>query len=555
MLLKKLILAVLLGLPLLSISQESYRLRLELSQLDTSQRLACYHLQLSNGDTTEWLLGNSNIFIFYDFSVACFLPEQSSLILDDLIYDLNDLNRNSNKVENSGFPLPYESTLGTIRAGFSTNIEGVLMDSLGTWVSTVELCFNLLIEDITSPNTCFQADFINPEIENLLPVRDIVQKFDPDAFVSDVVRDTAFNIFPNATKTSCFILEENSIELCGDGIDNDEDGLIDCEDSTACSPAQPNFIIRGIGGCEDLPSLIEVQGVGPNAKYSIDDGVTFQADSTFVGLPIGSYEILIVKNDVINCAQVFVEEIQEEDCIETTNAQCTDGIDNDQDGLVDCADPDCQIIQPIVTSSDPNICPSLSDGMIEIDYDQSRYEVSIDSGLTFIQTNQVGNLTKGQYFIFFLDNNTGCLSEFIENPVELNAEICPDEVGLCDDGIDNDDDGLIDCEDNDCLSDMLCADLPEYFLPNAINPRSSVNGTFGVTPADNNVLNIEVLNIYDRWGSLIYQRSNTTSDDDTHRWDGTTENGIISAGVYMYFVSVSRGARKEEIYGNVTVLY
>ena len=31
------------------------------------------------------------------------------------------------------------------------------------------------------------------------------------------------------------------------------------------------------------------------------------------------------------------------------------------------------------------------------------------------------------------------------------------EVGLCDDGLDNDCDGLIDCDDGDCESDAACA--------------------------------------------------------------------------------------------------
>lgn len=536
-------------------AQETYQLRLELSSIDTSERIACYNLQLANGGTEEWFLGNSNIFIFYDFSVACFLPDQSSLILDDAIYDLNDLNRNSNKVDDSGFPLPYGGTLGTIRAGFSTNLQGTLMDSVGTWISTVELCFGLLMDSITAPNTCFQADFINQDIENLLPVRDIVQKFDPDVFVADVVRDTAFSIIPNATKTSCFILEENSIELCADGIDNDEDGLMDCEDTTGCTPNQPTIVLNGPGGCEDLPSSIEVLGIGANAQFSIDDGATFQSDSVFLDLPVGEYEILIVKNNVMTCAQVSFTLLEEQECIESSTDQCMDGVDNDADGLVDCDDPDCQLMEVIIESGNPDICPSLDNGFINVQFDANIYEVSIDSGFTFMSSVQSSNLSAGDYYIVLKNMTTLCLTPYIDNPVVLQAEVCPDEIGQCSDGIDNDDDGLIDCQDSDCLLDQLCADLPSFYIPNAISPRSSVNGTFGISTSERTFVNIDKLSIYDRWGGLIHERTNTTSDDINHRWDGMTNSGLAIAGVYVYKVSLSVGARKEELSGSLTVIY
>jgi len=146
-----------------AIAQESYRIRLAISAIDTTARTACYDLQFANGSNIEWFLSNANVFLFYDFSRACFLPTQSSLLLDDLIYDLNDLERTSDTTSVPGFPLPYGPTLGSTRVGFST----------------VELCFVLKFDDITDPSTCFITDFMNDETQALLPVSDIVQRFDP----------------------------------------------------------------------------------------------------------------------------------------------------------------------------------------------------------------------------------------------------------------------------------------------------------------------------------------------------------------------------------------
>ena len=115
-----------------ALAQESYRIRLAISSIDTTARTACYDLQFANGSNIEWFLSNANVFLFYDFSRACFLPTQSSLLLDDLIYDLNDLERTSDTTSVPGFPLPYGPTLGSTRIGFSTDQRGVLLDTLGT---------------------------------------------------------------------------------------------------------------------------------------------------------------------------------------------------------------------------------------------------------------------------------------------------------------------------------------------------------------------------------------------------------------------------------------
>ena len=128
--------------------QRSYALRLKLFELDTMARRACYDLQISNQGTEPWYLGNANILIFYDYSVACLVPSQSGILLDDIIYDINNLELTSQKNENTGLPLPFANTLGSVRVGFNANDFGLLLDSLGTWHSIIRLCFQLEIENI-----------------------------------------------------------------------------------------------------------------------------------------------------------------------------------------------------------------------------------------------------------------------------------------------------------------------------------------------------------------------------------------------------------------------
>jgi len=99
--------------------------------------------------------------------------------------------------------------------------------------------------------------------------------------------------------------------------------------------------------------------------------------------------------------------------IETrTETDCGDGMDNDDDGLVDCADSDC--------AGGPVCTPVCGDGVV------AGSEACDD-----------GNNTDGD----------GC------------SATCEEEVGteiLCEDRVDNDGDGFVDCLDPDCADDPFC---------------------------------------------------------------------------------------------------
>lgn len=96
--------------------------------------------------------------------------------------------------------------------------------------------------------------------------------------------------------------DENTTAFCSDNFDNDADGDIDCDD-TDCF---------GVVGACDTESACD-DGVDNDA-----DGNTDCADSDCTGIaPCGA---------------------------EDTEAACADSFDNDGDGLIDCADSDCGLI-------------------------------------------------------------------------------------------------------------------------------------------------------------------------------------------------------------------
>ena len=132
---------------------------------------------------------------------------------------------------------------------------------------------------------------------------------------------------------------------------------------------------------------------------------------------------------------------------------CTDGIDNNGDGLIDCADPSCAA------------------------YDQSCTTGGLQENCTVFGDEDMDGLfdcADPVCFLFFNCRVTEDCSDGIDNNND-NATDCADSECLtsddcnelvCDDMFDDDGNGLEDCDDPDCWPDPNC-NVSTCCYPNA----------------------------------------------------------------------------------------
>jgi len=230
---------------------------------------------------------------------------------------------------------------------------------------------------------------------------------------------------------------------CGDGIDNDCDGLTDAADPD----------------CDELPEVCD-NGVDDNNNGLVDcadpqcDG--FVGDACATGLPgICAAGTSVCQNGGSVCDQN--QPAGSEGPFDV--ATCGDGLDNDCDGLTDGADPDCDPVPEIcndgvdnsgnelVDCADPacdgfvgGACDTGNDGICSAGTSACR-ELQ-----EFCDQNQQAG-TEGPFDSPTcrdgLDNNCDGLTDAADP--ECNA---PPEI--CDNGADDNGDGLADCEDPQC---------------------------------------------------------------------------------------------------------
>ena len=76
----------------------------------------------------------------------------------------------------------------------------------------------------------------------------------------------------------------------------------------------------------------------------------------------------------------------------------------------------------------------------------------------------------------------------------------------------------------------------DIFVPNVINPTKESADKYFTVGANESVVGIKELFIYDRWGERMFTESHDGNLDTYLGWDGTFKSEIVFQGVYAYYV-------------------
>lgn len=262
-------------------------------------------------------------------------------------------------------------------------------------------------------------------------------------------------------------------EDCTDGIDNDGDGLVDCDDPGCGLGGSTNKIDAGCGVSNGSITITATGGSG-SYEYS-SNNTTWSSSNTFTNLAPGSY-VFYARNANSECPRTFPFTIDQLCEI------CTDGIDNDGDGLIDCTDSDCSPTSSAGNSK--SICNGTSTTLTAIaSGGTSPYSFAWSNGLGSGASKTVTPASTTVYTVT-VTSATGCSSTA---SVTVTVTACGEN---CIDGVDNDGDGLIDCADPDCsvtgapvLVDDVFTSCPGVTYGNVVsmNDGNLQNPIFSIT--------------------------------------------------------------------------
>lgn len=93
------------------------------------------------------------------------------------------------------------------------------------------------------------------------------------------------------------------------------------------------------------------------------------------------------------------------------------------------------------------------------------------------------------------------------------------------------------------------------FIPNVFSPNlDKINDEFRVFSNDPTLI-VRRFEIYNRWGTLVYQMNGTDASPDFVSWDGRSGNVLLDPAVFVYFIELESGfGQVQRFSGDVTLV-
>ncbi len=95
----------------------------------------------------------------------------------------------------------------------------------------------------------------------------------------------------------------------------------------------------------------------------------------------------------------------------------------------------------------------------------------------------------------------------------------------------------------------------DVYIPNVFSPNGDGLNDIFTLFSDSDVKEITLMEIYSRWGELVYRKSGLLPNDPNTGWDGTFDGDELNPGVYVYRIEVIYGDDvKADFAGDITIV-
>ncbi len=258
----------------------------------------------------------------------------------------------------------------------------------------------------------------------------------------------------------------------------DENGCVETTKVGVIQPPQLSIkplMVKDVLCYNDRTGEIQFTGLGGRPPYRYSlDGVVFQKGDWFKNLPAGNYSVVV--KDTANCEFEFPINLR----------------------------------QPA-----PFLVDAGNDQSINLG----------DEANLLAQTTPANNLVKN--WMWTPDSTLSCKN--CPNPIANPFKTITYTIKAID---------LTGCEAVDRVTIKVNKDRKAYF-PNIFSPGNDdgINDRF-TGFSGKAVAKIQLLRIFDRWGTLIFEGANFPANDATFGWDGTFRGQKAPIGTYTYYAQV-----------------
>ncbi len=385
------------------------------------------------------------------------------------------------------------------------------------------------------------------------------------------------------------------IELCSNGIDDDCDGLVDCNDpdlqDSCCCIGPIMAVDLGMDDTVCVGSSLLLNAGSGYAGYLWQDG---SMDSTLLASIPGLYSVTVTNGCEISADTINVSFVEPPMPTSETVSICDGDTAFVLGNIVTQTDTftqqleasnGCDSIHTIfvnvsaaVTLTDTVLaipCANQSNGIVAVTPETGMAPFDFEWDFGDETTETLSDLPAGDYSVTVTDQN-GCTAEQaisleeqfdwditlpedvtinLGETFEIEAEIdlggifdyewmpstalscndCPDPAAS---PVETTTYTLTATDEAGCLDSAsltitvnTICGEDQLGIPNAFTPNSDGVNDFFGLMNPDGLEQVNSIKIFDRWGSIVFQG---TSRDD--RWDGTQNGGKLPAGVYIYMI-------------------